>query len=104
MLSEVATELFASGGARRRLAKKWITQQLGDDRSYHAAARGELAIAVKGKSEELRGDGVDDHVARAGIEGDHLLRARAGRKSGEVGDASEVLQNAPAARMAEEEV
>ena len=59
-------------------------------------SRGKGSIAVEWLAEKLLRQRIDHHVARAGVEGDHLIRRGAGRNRGQVGDAADVLQDASA--------
>ena len=85
------------GGSAREVR---LGEQLVDHRLQHAAARGEAAVrrrsAVDGSSRAHHG--VDHADAGAGVEGAHAGQRAVGRDDGDVADAADVLQRAPARR------
>ncbi len=63
--------LRSSGGLRR---KKWQAQDVGDNRIEHCARSCDPAVAIIGLAEKAIGDGVNHHVAGAGVESRNLFR------------------------------
>ena len=97
-------ELFAAGGFGRGLAEELFFEDGAEDGLEDFAAGGDAAVAVVGLGEELVHEGVDDHVAGAGVEGDDFFLARGGGDDGEVADAADVLEDARAGGVGEEDV
>ncbi len=86
------------------MLEKAATQRLIDYGFENPALCGNLAIAIKGQAEELLGDGINHHVARPGVEGNYLLGFCACWNSSQIANAAQVLQDASATQMAEEQV
>ena len=108
--NELRGVLCAEALAARRLGQRGgvvsVLRQLAEQFETDPAARGHRAAAVKalltvGGSGD---DGVDYHVARAGVKGVDRLRRRAGGEDGHVADAADVLQQHRLTLAAVEEV
>jgi len=98
------TVLLSSRGFGWGLAEEFFFEGGVDDRGEDFSAGGDAAVAVVGLREELLGESIDDHVAGAGVERDDFCLARACGDGGEVADAADVLEDAGAARVREEDV
>src|SRR2546426_8848959 len=88
--------IFAAGGLWRRQLQIGVAEKFVEQRRDAAASQGEVRVIVEAAAaaREMRDESVDEHVGRAGIEGENLLRLGGARKDGDVGDASEVEENA----------
>ncbi len=95
-------ELLASGGFGRGLAEEFFFELGGEDWRENFSGCRDAAVAVVGPGEELLGEGVDDHVAGAGVEGDDFVLRGCGGDDSEVADAADVLEDAGAGGMREE--
>ena len=93
-LGVLRAEALAPGGLGGPAGVVFILLQAGEQFFIHLAARGDPAVHVALQPAAGNGGGhrVDDHVAGAGVEGEHLLRRRAGGQHGHVADAADVLQ------------
>ena len=103
-ISESLTKLFAARSARRLLAEEGITEQLVDHGLQHASSARDLSIAIHGALKKALAAGIYHHVARAGVECDHLIWCGACGNGSEVADAPDILQDAPAAAVAKQSV
>ena len=91
------------GGRRRR--KGCASSSASSARVNASAPRQPAAVVVVPLAVRYAlGHAVDHHVARAGVEGEHVADLRPGRHPRHVGDAADVLDRAAPARMAEEQV
>src|SRR5579875_142839 len=87
-----SAEFFAAGGFWRGFAEERMIEESIQKFRMQMTAASELRIAIEAQAaaSELCGEGVQDHVARAGVEGDHVARLCAGGNHGEIGDAADV--------------
>ena len=103
-LGEFASEFFASCGLRRLAAEEGQAQKIGDNRYENCARRSDAAVAIVGLAEETVGDGVNHHVARAGVESRNLFSGCSRRDCCQICDATDVLHDASDLRVAIEQV
>jgi len=101
---KLAAKLLTPRGLRRLLAEERITQHVLKHARDGLAPRGQPAIAIVLAVEEALGHCIDHHVARAGIECDHLAGCCARWYRCQVCDASDVLHDAAIAPMAAEHI
>ena len=97
-------ELLAPCGLWRAQFEIRMPQRVFQHGLDHSSARRQRPIAIERFVEQLLRQPVDDHVAGPGIEGDHCVGRSSGRNGSQVGDAADVLQNAPALRIGEEHI
>src|SRR5690348_7682797 len=90
--SVLGAEFFAASGFGRGFAEKRMGEELVEKFRLEMAAAGELGITVEAEmaASEMGGEGVDNHVARASVEGDDIARTRVRRNYSDVGDAADV--------------
>src|SRR5689334_718133 len=93
LVDEGCSVLLASGRFRWSCGEVRITHQrvqywLQDNGAFRRGS-----IAVVSLIEETLHQRIDDHVCRAGVEGEQLVCARVGWNSGEISDSAEVLQH-----------
>ena len=87
--NEIVAILFSSARFRRLAAVIRIGEQSFEQRGVHLSSTCALAIAV-----ERRRYGIHHHVARSGVESDHVFWFRVGRNHGDVRDAADVERDA----------
>ena len=101
---EFATEIFAAGGLRSFATEERASENFVNHALEDTPTGGDAAIAIVRLLKEAFGDGVDNHVAGTGIEGDDVFGSSSGRNRGEIGDAADVLHDASATVMAIQDV
>src|SRR5579862_7415266 len=99
-----AAEFFAAGGSRRLLAEERRPCQSRNDAVERASRTSDSSVAVVAFGEEFCHHAVDDHVARASVEGRDLKERRVSGNRGQVGDSADVLCYAAYALVAIEKV
>src|SRR5260370_21023970 len=101
----VAVVLAARGFWRSDL-QVGIAQKLVEESGDTPAFGGEMGVVIEAlaPSREMGDEGVDEHVRRASIEGEDLLRPGRRWKNRDVGDASEIERNAADLGMAIQEI
>ena len=72
-LCKLASEFFAARCLRRLALKEWPTQNVADDPVEHSAGGSDSPIAIVGLAKQTLGDGVNDHIAWASVESQHLI-------------------------------
>ncbi len=99
-----AAELLASGGLGGMAPEEGPAQQAVQHIFDWLTFGSEASIAIEWLAEEFFRHRIDNHIARAGVEGDDLLGRRARRYGAEVGNSADVLHDASAALVAVEQV
>src|SRR5579884_436117 len=104
LAGKLAPKLLASGGARRALAEKRLFEKARHHIVEHAPGGGDFAVQVALLAEKFFGKRIDDHVARPGIEGHHLVERCGGGNGGEVRNPPDIECDAPDAAVAVEKI
>ena len=94
-------ELFGAGALWRGVGEVGLGEESGEEGGQDLAAGGEGAVAVHGRVEDAARPGVEERVARAGVEAEERRGGRGGER-GEVGDAANVDDDAVAVGGAED--
>jgi len=100
------TVVLAARGFWRSDLQIGIAQKLVEESGDTPASGGEMGVVIEAlaPSGEMRYEGVDEHVRRASIEGEDLLRPGRRWKNRDVGDASEIERNAAERGVAIQEI
>jgi len=99
-------EFLAAGGFRRGFAEERMREEIVQQFRHETASAGELRVAVvaEATASEMRGEGIDDHVAGAGVESEDIFPGRGRGNHGDVGDAADIESDTAAARMTVEKI
>ena len=98
--------MFTSGGFGRLLAQVGIAQHFFQQRPNHFAGRRDSRAAIVGRAafRDSFYQRVNNHIAGAGVERNHILRPRIRRNYGHIGDPTDVQSHAPDFRVAVQQV
>jgi len=93
---EGAAEVFAAGRFRGLLLEIRVAKKLFEERNEALAAESEASAGVEALTTvgEVGGEGVNEHVGWASVEGEDVVRFGAGRDDGDVSDAAEIQGDA----------
>src|SRR5713226_5397446 len=98
--------IFAPGGFGWSEFQIGVVQEIVEERGEAAALRRESRVFVKAlaATRAVRDEGVNEHVGRASVEGEDLLRLGRTRKNCNVGDAAKIERNAAKFRVPIEKI
>src|SRR5713226_6484535 len=91
---EAAVKAVAVATTSSFLTANVTTQRMLDHGLQNPAAKGDTPISIEGLAKELLRDSVYHHIAWPSIKGHHLLGCGSRGNSGEISNASKVLQDA----------
>src|SRR2546425_8551264 len=98
--------ILTAGAFRRREAKIGVAHQFIEQGGNAASRERQTSIFIKSPAapREMRDERVDEHVARASVEGEHVSRLRRRRDDGDVADAAKIQGDAPQLGVAKKKI